>query len=83
MNYQAKKLDDFISSINDQKSFWSKLKKMANKSVLAGNISNEEWERHFESLFNEGIDTGEVINDEHIYEDVQLDDVQAQFLMGR
>ena len=82
MNYQAKKLDDLISSVNDQKSFWSKLKKMTNKSVRAGNISNEEWERHFESLFNEGVDTGEVINDEHIFEDVQLDDVQAQIFNG-
>ena len=44
--------------------------------------SNEEWERHFESLFNEGVDTGEVINDEHIFEDVQLDDVQAQIFNG-
>ena len=45
--YQAMKLDDLISSVNDQKSFWSKLKKMTNKSVRAGNVSNEEWERHF------------------------------------
>ena len=82
MNYQAKKLDDLISSVNNQKSFWSKLKKMTNKSVRAGNISNEEWERHFESLFNEGVNTGEVINDELIFEDVQLDDVQAQIFNG-
>ena len=72
------KLDDLISSVNDQKSFWSKLKKMTNKSVRAGNISNEEWERHFELLFNEGVDAGEVINDDRFYDDVNLDDVQAQ-----
>ena len=51
---------------------------MTNKSVRAGNISNEEWERHFELLFNEGVDAGEVINDNRFYDDVNLDDVQAQ-----
>ena len=75
--YQAMKLDDLISSVNDQKSFWSKLKKITNKSVHAGNISNGEWERHFELLFNEGLDAGEVINDDRFYDDVNLDDVQA------
>ena len=81
--YQAMKLDDLISSVNDQKSLWSKLKKMTNKFVRAGNISNEEWERHFELLFNEGVDAGEVINDDRFYDDVNLDDVQAQIIMRK
>ena len=72
------KLDDFISSVNDQKSFWSKFKKMTNKSVRAGNISIDEWERHFELLFNEGVYAREVIIDDRFYDDVNLDNVQAQ-----
>ena len=44
--YQTSKLDDLISSVNDQKTFWSKLKAMTRKSSRKGNISNEEWLRH-------------------------------------
>ena len=51
---------------------------MTGRSVRAGNIPNEEWQRHFESLFNEGADTGEVIDDGRFYDGVHLDEVQAQ-----
>ncbi|MCG8032574.1 MAG: endonuclease/exonuclease/phosphatase family protein [Candidatus Thiodiazotropha taylori] len=75
--YRARKLEQLISSVDDQKSFWSKLKKMTCKSTPAGKISNEEWKRHFESLFNEGADTEEA-NDDRFYEDLLMDDVQNE-----
>ena len=75
-------LDDLISSVNDQKSFWSKQKKVTDRSVRAGNISNEEWQCHFESLFNERADAGEVIDDGRFYDGVHLDEVQAQIFIA-
>ena len=51
---------------------------MNGRSVRAGNISNEEWQRHFESLFYERVDAGEVIDDGRFHDSVHLDEVQAQ-----
>ena len=76
-DYRGMKLDNLISSVNDQKSFWSKMKKMTDRSVRAGNISNEKWQGHFES-FNEGADAGEVIDDGRFYDGVHLEEVQTQ-----
>ena len=50
---------------------------MTGRSVRAGNISNEEWQHHFESLFNEGADAEEVIDDGRFHDGVNLDEVQA------
>ncbi|MEW8548565.1 MAG: endonuclease/exonuclease/phosphatase family protein, partial [Candidatus Thiodiazotropha sp.] len=76
--YQTSKLDDLISSVNDQKAFWSKLKAMTRRSSRKGNISNDDWLRHFESLFNEGADNEDDENNEDFYADFNLDDVQEQ-----
>ena len=76
--YQTSKLDDLISSVNDQKTFWSKLKAMTRKSSRKGNISNEEWLRHFESLFNEGAVQEDDRDNDEFYTEVNLDDVQEQ-----
>ena len=51
---------------------------MTGRSVWAGNISIEEWQRHFESLFNERADTGEVIDYGRFYDGVHLDKVQTK-----
>ena len=56
-HYHQNKLDSLLSSVNDSKSFWSKLKYMTGRKVRKiNNITTEEWLEHFETLFNDGFE---------------------------
>lgn len=53
LEYNTKSLDSLISSMNDSKSFWSKLKALTRKhkpNSVSG-ISIGDWLTHFETLF--------------------------------
>ena len=55
--YHQNKLDYLLSSVNDSKSFWSKLKYMTGRKVRQiNNITTEDWLEHFETLFNDGFE---------------------------
>ena len=51
---------------------------MTRRSSRKGNISNEEWLRHFESLFNEDAVAEHDRENEEFYTEFNLDDVQEQ-----
>ena len=58
-----------MSSINDSKSFWAKLKTLTNKCKLklSNNITEMEWLIHFENLFANP--------DEHdAFEDIEIEE---------
>ena len=78
--YQISKLDDLISSVKDQKTFWSEVNALTRRSCRNGNIYSEEWLRHFESSFHECVvEELDGDNNEFNAED-NLDDVQKQFV---
>ena len=55
--YHQKKLDSLLASVNESKSFWSKLKYMTGRKVKQiNNITTEQWLEHFEKLFNSGVE---------------------------
>ena len=55
--YHQTKLDSLLSSVNDSKLFWSKIKYMTGRKVRQiNNITTEEWLEHFETLFNDGFE---------------------------
>ena len=79
--YHQNKLDSLLSSVNDSKSFWSKIKYMTGRKVRQiYNITTEEWLEHFETFFNDGfeIDTDNNIdgNDFDITLDEPNDEVE-------
>ena len=51
--YNTTRIDTLISSINDSKAFWSKLKTLTSKrnSSDTCTISKADWLTHFENLF--------------------------------
>ena len=58
-----------MSSINDSKSFWTKLKTLTNKrkSKLSNNITKMEWLTHFENLFAN-------LDDNDAFEDLETEE---------
>ena len=60
------KLDSLLASIDDSKSFWSKLKSLTSKTNQAKitNISKQDWLNHFENLFSsDSLDNSDIIED--------------------
>ena len=53
LDFNENQIDSLIRNINDSKTFWGKIKNMSgkkNRKVLC-NISQEDWYKHFQTLF--------------------------------
>ena len=63
--------------MNDFKSCWSRLKRMANTSSRNSNtITTEEWVRHFEVLLNPLATDGINISDDDVSVDEPIDEIE-------
>ena len=52
-SYNSKQLDDLLDSMNNPNSFWKKVKNIVkSKRSYDYNISNDDWKKHFASLFS-------------------------------
>ena len=69
--YKEAKIDSLMASIDDSKSFWSKLKFLINKSnqANAAKITKQEWLSHFEKLF-----AGDSLDDPELFQNIEIDE---------
>eukprot|EP00745_Piridium_sociabile_P043608 TRINITY_DN8944_c0_g1_i10.p1 TRINITY_DN8944_c0_g1~~TRINITY_DN8944_c0_g1_i10.p1 ORF type:complete len:1137 (-),score=123.12 TRINITY_DN8944_c0_g1_i10:208-3198(-) len=63
-------LNSLLSSVQNPNKFWNEIRKYKRKNVVTNNISEDDWIRHFKSVFNEGF-----VNDESPFSDV-MDDIK-------
>ena len=71
MAYKENRLDSLLSSKDDSKLFWSKLKSFTIKTnqIKNSNISQQEWLKHFEKLFSSNnLDNSDILDDIEIEE---------------
>ena len=69
--YKENKLDSLLASIDDSKSFWSKLKSLTSKSnqVNLSKLTKQEWLNHFEKLFS-----SDSLDDPELLRNIEVDE---------
>ena len=79
-HYDTKKLNDLTDSLNNPKSFWSKLKHLTNRNsnTVTNNITTSQWVEHFKHLLNPPTvpdnAEGEHINDFNLETDSDIEE---------
>ena len=63
--YNDKELNELISACDDQKYFWVKLKRMSTRTERSNPISIQQWEEHFENLFDSNINVDNDFPESH------------------
>ena len=71
--YNAKMLDDLVSSSSSPKSFWNKLKNITGSRRKSNNISKDKWKTHFESLFSNNIQNDDNEHTDDVAIDIEYD----------
>ena len=78
--YKENKLDSLLASIDDSKSFWSKLKSLTSKSnqVNLSKLTKQEWLNHFEKLFS-----SDSLDDPELLRNIEVDepDDEIEYLL--
>ena len=77
-NLLANKLKTIENTVNDPKVFWKEISRLTKPSETIPNISLDNWFDHFQSLFNDGFETGnqEGVINEDMNCDMNIDELE-------